>query len=398
MIAAPWLLLVHLAAPPALLVSTPRGESRVPVVEDSLSGPVIAAPPLVAALNGSVKLTEGWAEVVLSAQPFRFLLGLPGYVINNRLEPLSAAPFVARDTVFLPLQFVAEVLPQALADRYRFDASTFRLTELAPRPIAAPPPPKPATPARLPNGLLPGHLVTVDPGHGGLDPGNPGLFFPRGVTESDVTLQLGLLLRDELQRRGVAVRMTRTIDTLIDLGDRGGFCSQTCDLFVSLHVNSIQKRQGYTAVRGFETYFLAEARTEDAVRVEQMENEAIRYEAPHTGTGSDSGLEFILKDLQQNEYLRESARAAELIQERLGPVHPGFNLGVKQANFMVLTTARRPAVLAELGYSTNPEDARFLTSKRDQKRLVTVLADAIVAYLQEYERKTATPADSGPGP
>ena len=52
MIGAPWLLLVHLAAPPALLVSTPRGESRVPVVEDSLSGPVIAAPPLVPPSTG----------------------------------------------------------------------------------------------------------------------------------------------------------------------------------------------------------------------------------------------------------------------------------------------------------------------------------------------------------
>ena len=397
MIAAPWLLLVHLAAPPALVVSTPRGESRVPVVQDSLAGPVIAAPPLLAALNGSVKLSEGWAEVVVSAQPFRFLLGVPGYVIDNRLEPLSAAAFMARDTVFLPLQFVAEVLPQALGDRYRFDPGTFRLTELSPRIVAAAPP-KPATPGRLPNGLLPGHVVTVDPGHGGLDPGNPGLFFPRGITESAVTLQLGLLLRDELVRRGVGVRMTRTIDTLIDLGDRGGFCSETCDLFVSLHINSLQKRKGYTTIRGFETYFLAEARTEDAVRVEQMENEALRFEGEHTGNGTDSGLGYILKDLQMNEYLRESARAAELIQEKLGTVHPGYDLGVKQANFMVLTTARRPAVLAELGYSTNPEDARFLTGKRDQARLVAALADAIVAYLKEYERKTATPADSGPGP
>ena len=44
------------------------------------------------------------------------------------------------------------------------------------------------------------------------------MFFPRGIREKDVTLQVGLLLREELKRRGVAVRMTRTTDTLIALG------------------------------------------------------------------------------------------------------------------------------------------------------------------------------------
>src|SRR6185369_15542560 len=105
---------------------------------------------------------------------------------------------------------------------------------------------------RLPNGLRPGHVVTVDPGHGGVDPGNPGLYFPRGTREKDVTLQVGLLLRAELRRRGIAVRMTRSTDTLIALGDRGGYCNNQCDLFVSLHVNSLPRRAGYTSVRGFE--------------------------------------------------------------------------------------------------------------------------------------------------
>jgi N-acetylmuramoyl-L-alanine amidase len=384
------ILVAGLAAPTALVVATPRGESRVPIVEDSIAGPVIAAPPLVAALSGSLTQREGWVEITLAQQAFRFLPGLPGYVIANRVEPLASAPFLARDTLFLPLQFVTEVLPQAFAARYRYDTQNARLVELGaqPAPVAI----------RPPGGLRPGHQVTIDPGHGGLDPGNPGLFFPHGTTESVVTLQIGLLLREELQRRGVAVRMTRTIDTLIDLGDRGAFCTESCDLFVSLHINSLKKRSGYTTVRGFETYFLAEAKTEDAARVQEMENEAIRYEGPHAAGGNDTGLSFILKDLQANEYLRESARAAELIQDHLQPIHPGIDLGVKQAGFMVLTTARRPAVLAELGYSTNPEDGRFLSNKRDQRRIAVALAEAIVAYLKEYERKTATPPDSGPSP
>jgi N-acetylmuramoyl-L-alanine amidase len=219
------------------------------------------------------------------------------------------------------------------------------------------------------------------------------------MTEKDVTLSVSLLLRDELLRRGVGVRMTRSTDTLIDLSDRGRFCAQSCDLFVSIHVNSLKTRPGFTNTRGFETYFLAEAKTEDAARVAQMENEAVRYEASAPGRGGNgSDLDFIIKDLQLNEHLRESARAAELVQEALEPVHGGENRGVRQAGFMVLTTARRPAILVELGYSTNPSDARLLTSPYSQRTLATALADAVVAYLLGYERKTGIAADSGAAP
>jgi len=238
-------------------------------------------------------------------------------------------------------------------------------------------------------------MVAIDPGHGGVDPGNPGVFFPRGTREKDVTLAVGLLLRDELKRQGVGVQMTRTADTLIALGDRGAYCTEACDLFVSLHVNSLARRRGYTDIRGFETYFLAEAKTEDAARVAKMENEAVRFETGPAPAEPGVGIDFILKDLQLNEHLRESARAAELVQRNLKTVHSGESRGVKQAGFMVLTTARRPAILVELGYSTNPMDGQFLTTRSSQKAMAAALADAIVAYLLEYERKTNQAQDSG---
>ncbi len=51
------------------------------------------------------------------------------------------------------------------------------------------------------------------------------------------------------------------------------------------------------------------------------------------------------------------------------------------------TTARRPAILVELGYSTNPQDGRFLTQRSSQRAMAAALADAIVDYLRDYERK-----------
>jgi N-acetylmuramoyl-L-alanine amidase len=371
-----------------------RAEARVPVQLDGSGSPVVPAGLLVTALGGQLRLDSAWAEVVVGRQSFRFLVGAPLYEFSRQLMPLANPAMVARDTLFLPFQFVAEILPYYLGERYRWDARTARLVELRDRTTTLAGR-APADAGRLPNGLRPGHIVTVDPGHGGVDPGNPGVFFPRGIHEKDVTLQVGMLLRAELKRRGIGVRMTRTTDTLIALGDRGGYCTEACDLFVSLHVNSLVRRRGYMDIRGFETFFLAEAKTEDAARVAQMENDAVRFETGESAASAVGGLDFILKDLQLNEHLRESARLAELVQRGLEGVHTGESRGVKQAGFMVLTTARRPAILVELGYSTNPQDGRFLTNRNSQKALAASIADAIVEYLLEYERKTGTAADSG---
>lgn len=384
-----WLLLALLAPPQAVMITTPAGERRVPVIPDA-AGPMVPAAPLLAALGGSARTDGAWAEVSLGATAFRFLVDAPVYLSASRSFPLTVPAVVRRDSLFLPYQFVSEILPRQQAQRFRWNGAGARLVDLGtPTVVAA----APNTPAAPPMRAKP-HRVTLDPGHGGVDPGNPGLYFPSGMREKDVTLAVSKLLREELVRRGVEVTMTRTTDTLIDLRHRGRYCTEDCDLFVSLHVNALPRRSGYTAVRGFETYFLAEARTEDAARVAQMENEAIRFEQPAEDERA-GGLDFILKDLQVNEHLRESARAAELVQSHLDRVHDGPNRGVKQAGFAVLATARRPAVLVELGYSTNRADARLMVERASQRRLASALADAIMRYLADYDRKSGTTVESG---
>ena len=378
-------MLLAAIAPLVVLVQSARGEARIPVRLDPLSGPVLAAPLLLPALDARATFGAGWAEIGVGGKSFRFYLGAPLMALDGEVLPLVGSAAIRRDTLLLPIQFVTEVLPRALAGRFRYDARLARLADGAPAVVAARAPGK--DPNRLPNGLRKGHVVTVDAGHGGVDPGNPGLFFPDGLREKDVTLDLSLLLRDELRRRGVNVVMTRQTDTLIDLRQRGGYCTAECDLFVSIHVNSLPRRTGFSRVRGFETYFLAEAKTEDAARVARMENEAIRFDGSEDNAEPGGGLEFILKDLQLNEHLRESARAAELVQSYLQESHTGPDLGVKQAGFMVLTTARRPAILIETGFSTNSEDAKLLTRRTSQKNLAASIADAVVTYLLEYERK-----------
>jgi len=390
-------LLVALHTPGSVTVASVRGEQRVPVRVIGET-PVVSARALVTALGGTVKRQDEWVDVFIARQQVRFLVGAPYLVANDRTESMVSAVLVEGDSVYLPFQVVSEVLPRVFRDRYRYEVEKQRLVDTGWQLVKGPGKAAVAdntAATKGTSGLRRGHLVTIDPGHGGQDPGNPGQFFPRGLREKDVTLQVGLLLREELKNRGVGVRMTRATDTLIALGDRGRYCTEKCDLFVSLHINSLPRRSGYTEVRGFETYFLAEAKTEEAERVAKMENESLRFETEAEAVTAERGLDFIMRDLALNEYLRESARLAELVQDNLGEVHDGGDRGVKQAGFMVLTTARRPAVLVELGYSTNRQDARVLTDRASQRRLAGRVADAIVDYLREYERKTGSKSAEG---
>jgi N-acetylmuramoyl-L-alanine amidase len=384
-------------APGALVIATSRGEAAIPVRTER-GIPALAAPALARLLPLQLEEPGEWARLTFGGRPFWFLVDGAWFLDGERVVPLAGGAYLRGDTLFLPLQWLTEYVPRVFHEAYRYDPLAFRFEEASLGPVVrsgggAPPSPAPVGSA-LPSGaaktggpLRRTHTVVVDPGHGGNDPGNPGLAFPRGVREKDVTLALGRALKEALERRGIKVLLTRTADVRVDLRERAKMCTSECDLFVSLHVNSLPRRPGYQQVSGVETYFLDEARTAEAQRVAAMENEALRYETDFEGRLGNQ-LGFILKDLQANEYLRESAALADLVQSHAARVHPGGGRGVSQARFLVLGAARRPAILVETGFSTNPADARFLASVEGQRRLAAALAEGIVRYLAEYERKT----------
>lgn len=385
-----WLLSVLI--PQQVLIATPRGQVSVPVTTERGSA-AVAGVLLGQPLGLTVSLDGSAIRVTLSERTFDFDLGSPFVRYEGAAYPLVGAPYVARDTIFLPLHWLTEHVPRLLASRYRWNPWLARLDEVAISPVVTRPAPS-AAPTGAPNpitGLRLAHTIVVDPGHGGIDPGNPGLHVPRGLTEKDITLGIGKLLKAELLRRGLSVVLTRSTDTLIDLSNRPLYCKAECDLFVSIHVNSMPAGRRQTQVNGVETYFVSDAKTEDQKRVTQMENDALRFDtAPVQGP-----LGFILNDLQLNEYLRESARLAELVQGKVAAIHPGEDRGVQQGPFLVLAAARRPAILVEAGFATNRGDGAFMASSQGQTKIATAIADGIVAYLLEFERKLAIGTGGG---
>lgn len=386
-------------APTSLMVSNATKTVTVPLVAGAhgpLLRPELLSPvvPLTLKRISPLDYMLTISGVELHLEP-----GSAAVKVGNDVRQLASAPEVRAGKFLVPLQFVSEVLPH-LVPNLRWDAERGRLVAFSKVERAGPAPPAARKSAggdvRQASRGQPAkttHLVIVDAGHGGVDPGMSG---PVGrgpkIHEKDITLQVAKRLGTALKSRGVDVVYTRTTDTLIALVDRGLIANRAGgDLFISVHVNAANlhwKNPG--AARGFETYFLAEARTEDARRVEQMENEAVRFE---TGPdpAKDDPLSFILSDMMQNEHLRESSELAEIIQDHMAEIHPGPSRGVKQAGFVVLVKAYMPSVLVEIGFGTNPQEAKFISDPRQQARIANAIADAAMEYLQRYDRRVSGP-------
>lgn len=407
------LLLAQLAAaaPPASIPAAVTVKAKGSVVEV----PVIA----VATATGVTHAVR--ADLLANAlggtyhAPVRstwYTVGLPGVTLrvqdHNRyaradstIVPLDGEPYVAGGQLYLPYAVVTDVLPR-VGQNVLYDSTVAELRVfsayvpsyhkqrsgdvLEPDSTAEIQPADPPPPAHT------SHIVVVDAGHGGPDFGMSGpIGSSHPIYEKDITLAVAAKVATALRKRGMQVVMTRTRDTLIALSDRGRIANEAHgDLFVSIHVNAANPSWHDPAdARGFETYFLAEAKTEDARRVADMENEAVRFETSSTA-GKNDPLSFIMQDMKQNEHLRESSELADLIQRRLGEVHPGPSRGVKQAGFRVLVTAYMPAVLVEIGFGTNASEARFLDDPAAQRKLAGAIAAATSDYLTRYERRVGS--------
>ncbi len=356
---------------------TVRGrQSAIPVRTESHTA-FVSADAVAAALGGSIQRLPNHRYLVgVGGVAFELADRVPFAVSDGRLYPLVAAARERDGRLELPVQLLTDVAPRAGA-RLAWDPvqRTLATKETAAQRSVAPPSRR--------------RVIVVDAGHGGRDPGMRGWDTNRTpVREKDITLGVARQLERELEQRGFAVVMTRSTDTLIALNDRGRIANRSKgDLFISIHVNAANPRwKQPTAARGFETYFLAEAKTEDERRVAQMENEVVRFETEADAPKHDP-LGFIINDMAQNEHLRESNDLAESVQAALRRVHPGPSRGVKQAGFVVLVKAYMPAVLVEVGFGTNQADAAFMSSERGQRTLATAIADAASEYLSRYEQR-----------
>jgi N-acetylmuramoyl-L-alanine amidase len=399
-----------------LVVRQGEAEKSVPKIA-TVSGSYLRADLLANALGGSAANgPKGRYVLTIGSSKIELTEGVPFVKVNQEVVPLALPSLRSGTTFLVPFQLATSVIPR-ITTGYNYDIAAGVLSyspvvaqRAAAIPAAANPPPtvlptitgsrsssttdsrsssmtpdaRPARPRRTQR-----RLVVVDAGHGGPDNGMTG---PIGdgphIVEKNVTLSVAQMLAQELRNSGVDVLMTRTTDTLIALSDRGRIANANHgDVFVSVHVNASGTRSAAGArERGYETYFLAEAKSEDALRVERMENEAVKFE---TGANAPKGdpLSFIINDMAQNEHLRESNDLAETIQDGFRHFHPGHDRGVQQANFAVLRGSYMPAVLVEIGFGTNPLEAAYLLDPDNQRTIAASIAKSVLQYLDHYDAR-----------
>ncbi len=397
--------------PTFIVVRDGANTVSVPVTIDA-GEPSVRADALMKAMRG-ILITSTNLHYTLSLPRMRLDLidGIPFAKLDALTIPLTLPPQVRGGQLYLPFQVVSQVIPK-YGGGYFYDAALGELrtfTTIASRP----PPTRSAnsTPTSTATALPPAvnkpvvnnpaaqppvitrasarKTVVIDAGHGGPDRGMSGpIGTPAWFVEKDVALSVAKKVATVLRARGVDVLMTRTSDTLIALADRGKIAnSNHGDVFISIHANA----PGYNTAaaareRGFETYFLAEAKTEDERRVQDMENESVKFE---TGANAPKGdpLSFIITDMAQNEHLRESSDLALTIQNGLIDVHPGPNRGVQQANFAVLRGSYMPAVLIEIGFGSNQSEAAYLSDQDNQRALARSIAQSVIDYLAHYKSR-----------
>jgi len=370
------------AAQETSVLAIERAESPAAIAVERSGGRAYVAASALEGLGWSVATGAGRLAAGYRGDTLQLEAGSPFLLWQKQLYQLAEAPYLDQGELRIPLQLLVDWLPAVLGGSFAYDLET-RVLRVSPATAGVGASPGRDTEIeRASFSARYSRLVVVDPGHGGSDPGAVGRL---GVREKDVALRIARQLADELRRDStIEVRLTRDRDVLVPLWERGDRATSWREnrpsVFVSVHVNSLPTAR---STRGFETYFLSEARTEHERRVAAIENAALGPEREPASNG-DEGLTFILKELVKLDHQHWSSLLAELVQRHLAGVHPGPNRGVKQAPLAVVTNALMPAVLVEMGFISNRAEEGLMRDARFQREAAVALAAAIRTFFQRY--------------
>jgi N-acetylmuramoyl-L-alanine amidase len=223
--------------------------------------------------------------------------------------------------------------------------------------------------------------IMIDPGHGGKDPGAIGR---RGLAEKDVVLDVGLRLKELIQKNlGLEVLMTRDRDVYIPLEERTQLANgKGVDLFISIHANAAPNRKA----RGIEIYTLGQASDTSALATAARENSVQEESLKNL----DGVIKLMLADLSIMKRLDYSLEFADSTRQafvrNLGATYDLNDLGVKRAPFYVLMNAGMPSILAEISFISNPIEEKRLASRGYREKIAHSLLLGVQEYILKNEQ------------
>ncbi len=224
-------------------------------------------------------------------------------------------------------------------------------------------------------------VITIDPGHGGIDPGA----INKKIKEKDITLKAAKELKILLEKYGYKIILTRNKDIFIPLRERRKIAKKfSSDLFISIHVDSVKKR----STRGTSVYTLSEKASDKVTaRLAERENKADLIAGINLEK-VDNEVASILLDLTRRDTKNTSALFAEnYIKYVRKNGHRVLKRPHRHAGFAVLKSPDIPSVLIELGFLSNAKDMKLLLNNKTRSRLIQTLAKAIDSYAKERTKK-----------
>ena len=311
---------------------------------------------------------------------------------RDRTEP--AAPAAPKKQQAAPQEAKTVAAPEPDPPKTTEPAKV-EMAKVTPPPAPAPelPSPKPASAnARGQRNLIRAlglkvSRVVIDAGHGGHDVGSIG---PSGLREKDlvldIALRLGKLIEEGL---GSEVIHTRDDDEFVSLKERTTLANKRqADLFISIHANSSRTR----TVRGVETYYLNFTTDSWALTVASRENAASDRPVHE--------LQDLISKIALKEKIDESREFATRVQaalfDGLSDEAKGLrDRGVRKAPFMVLIGAKMPAILAEIGFISNPQTEKLLKTGAYRQQVANHLYQGMLTYAESLGSITMARTEKG---
>lgn len=225
--------------------------------------------------------------------------------------------------------------------------------------------------------------ILIDPGHGGEDCGAKGKIW-RGKTlkiicEKDIALSIAKIIHKRLSKK-FHTYLTRSLDRTITLEDRAHLADKIkADIFISIHINASTSKRSH----GFETFYLDNHDNAAVKKVEEVENKNLK--------GEQVIINKILADLVIDRTAPSSRKMAGLVHKSIGrKIKKKYKMtdrGVKPAIFYVMALSKRPSILLEVGFISNPKELRIMSTKKFQRDY----ANAVSRGIEKYFAKTKRP-------
>ncbi len=228
--------------------------------------------------------------------------------------------------------------------------------------------------------------ITLDPGHGGEDPGAVGR---GGSYEKNVTLAVAKRLKAKIDAEpNMRAVLTRDTDFFVPLHMRVQKARRIqSDLFVSIHADAFVRSDA----NGSSVFALSEsgASSSAARYLAQKENAADLVGGVNIDV-KDPMLARTLLDLSQTATISDSLKLGKAVLKEIGGINRLHKGSVEQAGFAVLKAPDIPSILIETAFISNPEEERRLNDDAYQDKM----AEAILSGMKKYFAKNPPLAKS----